>query len=59
MTEPPERSKKAGASLLSALSKEEVAVSTMAFDRKGTEQLYLHSIDPEDMRILVIVGSHP
>lgn len=59
MTEPPERSKRAGWTLLSALHKERVVASIMAFDRKGTEEMFKKSTDPEDSRILVIIGSHP
>jgi hypothetical protein len=59
MTEPPEASQKAGAALLGALQKEGVTVSVMPFDRHGVEGLYAKSTDPEDWRILVVVGSHP
>jgi hypothetical protein len=59
MTEPPDRSKKAGDVLFKALRNEDVAVNVMPFERGTVTPMYLKSTDPEDSRILVIVGSHP
>jgi hypothetical protein len=58
MTEPPDRSIAAGAALLAALRKQEVKAATLPFDRPNADQ-FRRSTDPEDSRVLVIVGSHP
>lgn len=62
MTEPPDKSVESGRAVLAVLRKEQILADMMPFDRKGTpEQLseWKNSTNPENARILVVVGSHP